>query len=109
METLMLDKILMYGLLALMAIPIPISLMSWVGTLISLGAFSDVNWHHPKSAFGAINMLLAMIIAGTYVVTYAFSCVYTLRNDEVSTLTVLPLVHIGLFALTFVISNKLNL
>ena len=86
-------RIFMYGLLVLMAIPVPFSLMSWIGTLISLGAFSQINWHNAKSVLEAIAFALVMLLAGTYVITYLVSLIYTLITQQISGITVLPIIH----------------
>ena len=90
----MFDKIFMWGLLVLMAIPVPLSLMSWIGTLISLGAFAQVNWHNPKCVLEAIIFGLCMLLAGTYVITYLLSLIYTLITQQISFVTVLPIMHL---------------
>lgn len=97
----MLGKIFMYGLLIVMAIPVPFSLMSWIGTLISLGAFANVNWHDAKSVLEAIIFALGMIMAGTYVVTYIFAAIYTLKQGEISLVTVLPIIHLIIFIILY--------
>ena len=95
------DKIVMYVLLILMAIPVPFSVISWIGTLISIGGLSMVNWTNFQSAFNAIIGLLVMIFAGSYVVTYCISLTYTLAIGKLSWITIIPIGHLILCFLLY--------
>jgi len=46
-----------------------------------------------------------MILAGTYLVTYIISLIFTLKNKKLSFLSFLPMAHIILFLLSMFLSQ----
>ncbi|MCL1820584.1 MAG: hypothetical protein FWG36_08030 [Oscillospiraceae bacterium] len=80
-------------LFILFALPIPISLISWIGTLISVANIGAMK----GSVLIRGIALITMLLAGTYTGTYIFSLVKTLKKKEISMVSLLPLLHIALF------------
>lgn len=85
----------------ILAIPLPLSALSWIGTLISLGSFWSVDWSHPASAKSAVFALAAMLLAGTYPITYRIALRRTRIYDCLNWVSFLPLLHIVLFLCAF--------
>lgn len=60
-----------------------------------------------RSVFGeyiqGIVAVITMLLAGTYLVTYIFSLVKTLKNKKLSVKSFLPMLHIIVFWIFFVL------
>ncbi|MBQ6998709.1 MAG: hypothetical protein IJN62_02870 [Clostridia bacterium] len=78
----------------LMALPIPVSMITWIGTLISV---ANINMMGGEGIIGTIHRLVAslsMLLAGTYLIPYVYSLI---RMDKVRKVTFsmfLPIIHI---------------
>jgi len=89
---------LIVSLFVIFAIPILFSLYSIPFSLISIGTLKVWN-------VVSILFLIAMILAGTYLVTYIISLIFTLKNKKLSFLSFLPMAHIILFLLSMFLSQ----
>lgn len=82
------------------AFPIPVSLISWIGTIISVANIGMVEWSKLRESLQALIALVTMLLAGTYLFTYIISLGKTLKNKKISWVSFLPVVHIALFSLS---------
>lgn len=83
------------------ALPIPLSLISWIGTLISVANIGMINWSVFSQFIQGLVSVITMLLAGTYLVTYIISLSVTLKNKNISLISFLPLLHIVLFSIFF--------
>ena len=81
----------MWVVMILQALPIPISLITILGSVISLANISVIT---EQSLFVAVVAVIFMILAGTYSLTYLFSAVKTFSKKRISFISFLPIVHI---------------
>ena len=79
------------------ALPIPFSLVSIIGTIISLA-----NIGMAESVFQAMVSTLAMVFASTYTITYIISLIITLTKKKIKFYSFLPIVHI-IVAIAFLV------
>ena len=91
------NKALTIILFVFFAIPIPFSLVSWIGTIISVANFGMLSFSKFGEVLKGIIALITMLLAGTYLITYIFSIIQTLNNKTISKISFLPLLHIVLF------------
>ena len=103
----MMKKVLKVLLFTIEAIPIPLSVLSWIGTVITIaGGIGTVNWLNFSEALGAIVMMLFFVFVGMYPLTYIASLIASLlkAKDEpgFSFWCFLPVIHI-LVAMIFVL------
>lgn len=80
-----------------LALPIPLSILSWFGSIGSLADFGMMSGSSSGECALAISALLTMISAGTYTITYLVSLMLTLRQKRISFVSFLPIIHIGAF------------
>ena len=85
------NKLIMWVVMILQALPIPISLITILGSVISLANISVIT---EQSLFVAVVAVIFMILAGTYSLTYLFSAVKTFSKKRISFISFLPIVHI---------------
>ena len=85
------NKTIMWVVMILQALPIPISLITILGSIISLANIGVVV---EQSLFVAVVAAIFMILAGTYSLTYLFSAIYTFSKKRISFISFLPIVHI---------------
>jgi hypothetical protein len=84
-------------LFAIFALPLPLSLMSWIGTVISISAAFEpggpilVKWA----------AVTTMLLAGTYAVSYMYSLKRTLKVNKIIHISLLPLLHMVAFVLFY--------
>lgn len=90
------------------ALPIPFSLISWIGTLISVANISMMNWSDFSQSIQGLVALITMLLAGTYLVTYIISLCATLKIKKISLISFIPMLHIILFSIFFVVWTWLN-
>ena len=92
-------KILIIFLFILFSLPIPIAFLGFVfsGIRLFAGLIKEVSWVETMAA------ILGTIIGATYLFTYIYSMVITLRNNKISVKTFLPIAHC-LLALLFLLS-----
>lgn len=90
------------------ALPTPLSLISWIGTLISVANIGMTNWSEFSQCIQGLVALITMLLAGTYLVTYIISLGATLKNKKISLISFLPMLHIVLFSIFFAVWMWLN-
>jgi hypothetical protein len=102
-------SLLIVFLFTILAIPVPISLSTIPFTLISLGTkdvwLEIIRPENTKELIDSILTLLtffAMILAGTYIVTYLCTLIVTIKHKKYSRLIFLPVIHI-LFVIIFLL------
>lgn len=86
------------------AIPLPISLITIPASVISIaniGATAD------KSVALAIVFVIFMVLAGTYLITYVITTIFTFCKKRLSVINLFPLFHILLAIVSCVISSNL--
>ncbi len=99
----MTNKVLKVLLFVIEAIPVPLSVFSWIGTLITIaGGVGTVNWQSFGDALGAIVMMLFFVFVGIYPLTYIVSLLKSKDKTGFSFWFILPLIHI-LAAVIFVL------
>ena len=86
------NKTMMWVVMILQALPIPISLITILGSIISL---ANIGVMVEQSLFVAVVATIFMILAGTYSLTYLFSAIKTFTNKRISFVSFLPIVHIA--------------
>ena len=85
------NKVMIWVVMILQALPIPISLVTILGSIISL---ANISIMIEQSLFVAIVATTSMILAGTYSLTYLFSAIKTFANKRISFVSFLPIIHI---------------
>ena len=80
-----------WAIMILQAFPIPLSLVTILGSVISL---ANIGAMAEQSLFVTIVAVASMILSGTYTLTYIFAAVKTFINKKISAITFLPLFHI---------------
>ena len=94
------NKVLMWGVMISQALPLPISLITILGSIISL---ANIGVMIEQSSFVAVVATIFMILAGTYPLTYLFSAIRTFANKRISSVSFLPVVHIAVTAVFMVL------
>ena len=92
----------------LYALPIPLSLASWIGTIMAIAAIGMEDWASGSAWIQAIVAGIAMLVAGTYLVSYIISLIKTLKNKKLSKVSLLPLLHIIITILLLAVWFGLN-
>ena len=77
-----------------LGIPVPTSVISWLGSLISLA-----NIRAMSSELAAAFAVITMLLAGTYVITYAVSLSTTIKKQKLNIYSFMPVIHIALTVL----------
>lgn len=90
------------------ALPIPMSLFSWGATIMAVSAFGSVDWLTFKEGIIAILSFVFYFLAGTYLITYLFALSKSSKNKDLSTISLLPLLHIVLMVLVSVLSSVMK-
>ena len=85
------NKVMIWVVMILQALPIPISLITILGSIISL---ANISVMIEQSLFVAIVAAISMILAATYSLTYLFSAIKTFANKRISFVSFLPIIHI---------------
>ena len=85
------NKAMMWVVMILQALPIPISLITILGTIISL---ANIGVMIEQSFFVAVVATISMMLAGTYSLTYLFSAIKTFTKKRISFISFLPTLHI---------------
>ena len=83
----------------ILALPIPISLLTWIGTMVSIANIGMIKADNAGVLITTIVSLSAMILAGIYPATYGISLFRTLRNRRLKLVSFLPIIHILLIAI----------
>lgn len=92
------NKALILTVTVIQALPVPWSLITILGSIISLANIEMVS---DRSFLLSIVAVLSMLLAGTYSITYIASTVNTLHKKRLSFISFLPLVHIIITLLFF--------
>lgn len=92
------NKALVIALFIVLAIPIPISLMTIIGTIISIA-----NIGMAENLSGAIIPIITMVLAGTYIIPYIISLLLTIIKKKIHVYSFLPIIHTALFAIFFLL------
>ena len=87
------NKWLFWTLLLGCAIPVPFSLISILGSLIS---FANAPMLAERSVLLYFSALGTMVFSGTYWITYAVSTVFAVKLKRISVFSFLPLMHLCL-------------
>ncbi len=98
------SKISNIVLLILFALPIPLSIASWIGTIMSVAAIDMANWSNIGDWLQDVAALITMLLAGTYPISYA----YSFKRRVHSRMWFYPISHIGLFIISMFLWNWLN-
>ena len=98
------NKVMMWVVMILLALPIPISLITILGSIISL---ANIGAMIEQSSFVAVVATIFMILAGTYSLTYIFSAAKTFSKKRISLISFLPIVHI-IVAVVFMVLWIIN-
>ena len=93
-----------------MALPIPVSMITWIGTLISA---ANIDMMGGDGIIGAVHRFvatLAMILAGTYLIPYVYSLSRVVKFKKVTFSMFLPIIHIvltGICMYTWICFDKI--
>ncbi len=91
------------------ALPIPVSLITILGSIISIANISMLS---DQSYLLAMVAVFSMLLAGTYSITYTLSTFYTFRRKKLNIISFFPIFHI-LITLAFFVAwislEKINL
>ena len=89
-----------------LALPIPISILTWIPTIMSLageGSFLDF-----FTSIGAFFFLLMMISSGTYLFTYIFAVSKTREDGKITWISYLPAWQVVLTIVLMFLTNILQ-
>lgn len=85
------------------ALPVPLSLLSVVGSLLSLSMLAG-DWSTVTGAVQGISALAFMILAATYWITYLVMLILVLVRKKIGLPGLIPIFHLGLFAGLFFVN-----
>ena len=103
------NKVMIWVVMILQALPIPISLITILGSIISL---ANIGVMIEQSMFVTVVATIFMILAGTYSLTYLFSAIKTFSKKRISFISFLPIVHIVVtvvFMVLWIINEQQNI
>lgn len=86
-----------------MALPAPVSLCTWIPSVMSIAGIVEAGL--AGVSVTSIVALSAMILAGTYFVSYGISLYRTLINKRLKLVSFLPVAHIFLTVFLFYLWN----
>ena len=89
---------------AVYAIPIPISLITILGSIISI---ANIGATANESVVLAIVSVVSMVLAGTYSITYVITTAFTFRKKRLSFINLFPLFHIILAVVSCAVWSNL--
>lgn len=78
----------------LMALPIPVSMITWIGTLISVANIGAVGEEGFLGIIHNLVAILSMLLAGTYLIPYVISLIIMCNIKKVTFSMFLPVIHI---------------
>ena len=93
------NKALIWTVTVIQASPVPISLITILGSIISL---ANIGMLSDQSFLLAITAVLSMFLAGTYSITYIASTIHTFRKKKLSIISFLPIAHIIITLVFFI-------
>ena len=85
-------------LFIIQALPIPVSLISNIGTIM---AIASIGMFEPAPILNSIVAISTMILTGTYTITYIFSLFHFRKTKILSFKSFLPLIHLAVAILFF--------
>ena len=88
---------LVWGVMILQALPIPLSLISIPGSLISLADFGMTAELY--STWTAVCAVATMALAGTYTISYIVAAIMTAVRKRLGWVSLLPALHLVMTAL----------
>lgn len=92
----------------LCALPIPLSLLSWVASLLSLSGVLG-SWASIGDFLNKGSMLAFMVLAGTYGITYLVMVIAVSVRKKIGWIGLLPIFHIALCGFFFLLNLLVNL
>ena len=78
----------------LMALPIPLSMATWIGTVMMLANLDMAGGEGLAGAVYTFVAVLAMLLARTYLISYVCSLIRVIHVKKVTFSTFLPIIHI---------------
>lgn len=90
------NKALIIILFAFQALPIPISLISILGSIISIA-----NIGMAENYFDVVIPIVTMFLAATYTIPYVISLLLTIKNKKIHIYSFIPIMHLVLTILFF--------
>ena len=91
------SKLLIWGVMILQALPIPLSLISILGSLISLANIGMTTELY--SPWTAVCAVATMVLAGTYTIPYVVATIMTAVRKRLGWVSLLPALHLVMTAL----------
>ena len=85
------NKALIWTVTVIQALPVPISLITILGSIISL---ANIGMLSDQSFLLAFSAVFSMLLAGTYSITYIASTINTFHRKKLSIISFLPIAHI---------------
>ena len=101
-------KMLLIAVFVLFALPIPLSMVTWIGTIISVADIGMTDTSTFSEWIQTIVALITMLLAGTYLITYIVALVLSWKKQKLTVLSFLPLMHIALFGICLSVWMWLN-
>ena len=92
-------KALIWAVTVIQALPVPISLITILGSIISL---ANIGMLSDQSFLLAFSAVFSMLLAGTYSITYIASTINTFHRKKLSIISFLPIAHIIITLVFFV-------
>ena len=93
------NKALIWTVTVIQALPVPISLITILGSIISL---ANIGMLSDQSFLLAFSAVFSMLLAGTYSITYIASTINTFHRKKLSIISFLPIAHIIITLVFFV-------
>jgi len=90
------NKGILIAIFIILALPIPISLITILGSIVSFANIGEMG-----SVFEAVVASLAMFFSGTYTVTYIASLILAICKPRLKISALLPIIHI-ILAIMFI-------
>ena len=87
-------KLLISVYYVVMSLPIPVSVLSWLGTLISAANIGMTGGDGILGIIHRVVALLAMLLAGTYLLSYLKSVMTMRKTKKITFFTFLPVLHL---------------
>ena len=78
----------------IMALPIPVSMLTWIGTIISIANIGATGGEGVPGYFHRLVAVLSMLLAGTYIIPYVFSLIRMIMVKKITFSMFLPIIHI---------------
>ncbi len=86
------------------SLPIPFSILSWIGTIMAFAATGMTDWSEPGMLLLGFTTFSAYILAGTYLISYIISLSVTIKEKAFTFTSFYPPFHICLTLLFFLFS-----